>query len=116
MSTRAPRAFLREIVVVATEVPGAADGPVEEVLDGYRRWMRYERGVRQRWARSPARVAVGSLPSARAFTMMSRSVRMALQAFLAADASRFSSVSERHSETKRSVITDERVGGSAGRP
>ena len=48
MSMRAPFAFLREIVVVATEVPGAANGPVEEVLAGYRRWMLYERGVRQR--------------------------------------------------------------------
>jgi integrase/recombinase XerD len=45
---RAPLAFLRESGVVATEGPGAPDGPVEEVLDGYRRWMLHERGVRQR--------------------------------------------------------------------
>jgi integrase/recombinase XerD len=48
MSMRAPLAFLQEIVVVATGVPGAPGGPVEEVLDGYRRWMLHERGVRER--------------------------------------------------------------------
>lgn len=45
---RAPFAFLRESGVVATEGSVAPDGPVEEVLDGYRRWMLYERGVRRR--------------------------------------------------------------------
>ena len=45
---RVPLAFLRECGVVATEGSAAPDGPVEEVLDGYRCWMLYERGVRQR--------------------------------------------------------------------
>jgi integrase/recombinase XerD len=44
---RVPLAFLRESGVVAIEGP-APDGPVEEVLDGYRRWMLCERGVRER--------------------------------------------------------------------
>lgn len=47
-SMRAPLAFLRELGVVATEAPGVPHGAVEEVLDGYRRWMLYERGARQR--------------------------------------------------------------------
>ena len=45
---RAPLAFLRERGVVATAAAGALDGPVEEVLDGYRRWLLYEPGVRPR--------------------------------------------------------------------
>jgi integrase/recombinase XerD len=47
-SMRAPLAFLWEFGVVATRAAGASDGPVEEVLVGYRRWMLHERGVRQR--------------------------------------------------------------------
>jgi hypothetical protein len=47
-SRRAPLVFLRELGVVATEESGAPDGPVEELFDGYRRWMLYERGVRPR--------------------------------------------------------------------
>ncbi|HYB30932.1 MAG TPA: hypothetical protein VEF89_30340 [Solirubrobacteraceae bacterium] len=41
---RAPLTFLRERGVVATGVSAAPGGPVEEVLDGYRRWMLDERG------------------------------------------------------------------------
>ncbi len=47
-SMRLPFAFLWGFGVVATRAAGAPDGPVEEVLDGYRRWMLDERGVRPR--------------------------------------------------------------------
>lgn len=83
MSMRAPLAFLRGIVVVATEVPGASDGPVEEVLDGYRRWMLYERGVRQR-------TVVRYEPDARLFLSARLGPEgLALEPLTAADVSAF---------------------------
>jgi hypothetical protein len=47
-SMRAPLGFLRELGVVPVPGPVVADGPVEEVLEGYRRWLLDERGARER--------------------------------------------------------------------
>jgi site-specific recombinase XerD len=48
MSMRAPLGFLRELGMVPVPGPVVADGPVEEVLEGYRRWLLDERGARER--------------------------------------------------------------------
>jgi site-specific recombinase XerD len=47
-SMRAPLGFLRELGIVPVPGPAVADGPVEEVLEGYRRWLLCERGARER--------------------------------------------------------------------
>ena len=45
---RAPLRYLREIGVVPAAAVAAAGGPVEELLDGYRRYLLCERGARER--------------------------------------------------------------------
>jgi integrase/recombinase XerD len=47
-SMRAPLGYVRELGVVPVPGPAVADGPVEEVLEGYRRWLLDERGARER--------------------------------------------------------------------
>jgi len=47
LSMRLPLAFLREVGVVPVSAASVADGPLEELLDGYRRYLARERGLAQ---------------------------------------------------------------------
>ncbi|MCA1680973.1 MAG: site-specific integrase [Actinobacteria bacterium] len=47
-STALPLGYLRGVGVVPVPTPAAAEGPVEEVLEGYRRYLLLERGVSER--------------------------------------------------------------------
>jgi hypothetical protein len=55
-----PVEYLQELGVVPSPPAVVADGPVEEVLDGYRRYMLSERGVKER-------TVAGYEPDARVF-------------------------------------------------
>jgi integrase/recombinase XerD len=48
LSMRLPLGYVQELGVVPVPDPAVPDGPVEEVLEGYRRWLLYERGAKAR--------------------------------------------------------------------
>jgi site-specific recombinase XerD len=56
-SLRVPLAYLREVGVVPAPAAGAADGPLERLLDGYCRYLARERGLAPSTVRDYERVA-----------------------------------------------------------
>ena len=78
-----PLGFLRGLGVVPSPPAMVADGPVEEVLDGYRRYMLSERGVKER-------TVAGYEPAARVFLSQRESLEgLGLERLTAADVSAF---------------------------
>jgi integrase/recombinase XerD len=56
-SLRVPLAYLREVGVVPVPAAGAAGGPLERLVEEYRRYLRCERGLAQGTVRDYERVA-----------------------------------------------------------
>ena len=82
-SVALPLGFLRELGVVPSPPAVVADGPVEEVLDGYRRYMLSERGVKER-------TVAGYEPDARVFLSQREGLEgLGLERLTAADVSVF---------------------------
>ena len=78
-----PLGFLRGLGVVPSPPVVVADGPVEEVLDGYRRYMLSERGVKER-------TVAGYEPDARVFLSQREGLEgLGLERLTAADVSAF---------------------------
>jgi site-specific recombinase XerD len=78
-----PLGFLRGLGVVPSPPVVAADGPVEEVLDGYRRYMLSERGVKER-------TVAGYEPDARVFLSQREGLEgLGLERLTAADVGAF---------------------------
>ena len=78
-----PLGFLRGLGVVPSPPVVVADGPVEEVLDGYRRYMVSERGVKER-------TVAGYEPDARVFLSQREGLEgLGLERLTAADVSSF---------------------------
>ena len=82
-SVALPLGFLRGLGVVPSPSTVVADGPVEEVLDGYRRYMLSERGVKER-------TVAGYEPDARVFLSQREGLEgLGLERLTAADVSAF---------------------------
>jgi site-specific recombinase XerD len=78
-----PVEYLREVGVVPSSPAVVADGPVEEVLAGYRRYMLSERGVKER-------TVAGYEPDARVFLFQREGLEgLRLERLTAADVSAF---------------------------
>jgi integrase/recombinase XerD len=58
LSLRLPLAFLREAGVVPDRAPSASEGPLERLVDEYRRYLAQERGVTQKTITRYERVAL----------------------------------------------------------
>ena len=83
MSMRAPLGYLRELGIVPAAVLSMPAGPVEEVLEGYRRWLLDERGAKER-------TFVRFEPDARLFLSGRLAAdRLDLERLMAADVSAF---------------------------
>ena len=57
LSLRLPLAFLREVGVVPDPAPSAPEGPLDRLVDDYRRYLAQERGVTQKTIKRYERVA-----------------------------------------------------------